>query len=91
MTASNRIVLNAYFRLCYSGGGFREWWRRLTGGSEENLDNAHLMRMAGRFSRRVRGFARAHGIPVIDCRRGERKHEIAEEYLATHAVSRDSS
>ena len=84
----DRIVLNAYFRLCYSGGGFREWWRRLTGGSEENLDNAHLMRMAGRFSRRVRGFARAHGIPVIDCRRGERQHEIAEEYLATHAVSR---
>jgi hypothetical protein len=83
----DRIVLNAYFRLCYSGGGFREWWRRLMG-SEEKLDNAHLMRMAGRFSRRVRGFARAHGIPVIDCRRGERKHEIAEEYLATHAVKR---
>src|SRR6266542_2847122 len=84
----DRIVLNAYFRLCYSGGGFREWWRRLMGGSEEQLDNAHLMRMAGRFSRRVRGFARAHGIPVIDCRRGERKHEIAEEYLATHVVRR---
>src|SRR5207245_6652864 len=73
------------FRLCYSGGGFRKWWRRLMG-SEEKLDNAHLMRMAGRFSRRVRGFAKAHGIPVIDCRRGERKHEIAEEYLATHVV-----
>jgi hypothetical protein len=83
----DRIVLNAYFRLCYSAGGFREWWRRLMG-SEEKLDNAHLMRMAGRFSRRVRGFARAHGVPVIDCRRGERKHEIAEEYLATHAVKR---
>jgi len=83
----DRIVLNAYFRLCYSGGGFREWWRRLMG-SEEKLDNAHLMRMAGRFSRRVRGFAKAHGIPVIDCRRGERKHEIAEEYLATHTVKR---
>src|SRR5205807_338791 len=57
-------------------------------GSEEKLDNAHLMRMAGRSSRRVRGFARAHGVPVIDCRRGERKHEIAEEYLATHTVKR---
>jgi hypothetical protein len=83
----DRIVLNAYFRLCYSGGGFREWWRRLMG-SDEKLDNARLMRMAGRFSRRVRGFARTHGIPVIDCRRGERKHEIAEEYLATHRVKR---
>jgi hypothetical protein len=57
-------------------------------GSDEHLDNAHLMRMAGRFSRRVRGFAKAHGLPVIDCRRGERKHDLAEDYLATHTVKR---
>jgi hypothetical protein len=83
----DRIVLNAYNSLCHSAGGFRQWWRRLHG-SDEQLDNAHLMRMAGRFSRRVRGFAKAHRIPVIDCRRGERKHDIAEEYLATHPVKR---
>jgi hypothetical protein len=82
----DRIVLNAYYSLGHSAGGFREWWRRLNDGSDENLDNAHLMRMAGRFSRRVHGFARAHGIPIIDCGRGERKHRIAEEYLATHTV-----
>jgi hypothetical protein len=82
----DRIVLNAYFTLGHSPGGFRVWWRRLHQGSEEQLDNAHLMRMAGRFSRRVRGFAKAHGIPVIDCGRGDRKHRIAEEYLATHTV-----
>ncbi len=46
------------------------------------------MRMAGRFARRVRASAGAHGIPVIDCKRGERKHEIAEEYLAEHTVDR---
>ncbi len=84
----DRIVLNAYNRFCYSAGGFREWWRRLMNGSDEQLDNAHLMRMAGRFSRRVRGFAKAHRVPVIDCRRGERKHDLAEDYLATHAVKR---
>jgi hypothetical protein len=83
----DRIVLNAYNPLCHSAGGFRLWWRQLMG-SEEQLDTTHLMRLAGRFSRRVRGFAKAHGIPVIDCRRGERKHAIAEEYLATHAVRR---
>ena len=71
----DRIVLNAYNTLCYSAGGFRQWWRRLMDGSDEHLDNAHLMRMAGRFSRRVRGFAKAHNIPVIDCRRGERHPE----------------
>ena len=80
----DRIVLNAYNTLCYSPGGFREWWRRLMGGAEGTLDNAHLMRMAGRVSRRVRAYAKAHAIPVMDCTRGERKHEIAEEYLATH-------
>jgi hypothetical protein len=84
----DRIVLNAFYSLGHSAGGFREWWRRLNNGSEANLDNAHLMRMAGRFSRRVHGFARTHGIPIIDCRRRERKHRIAEEYLATHSVQR---
>ena len=84
----DRIVLNAYNSLCHSAGGFRQWWRRLMNGSDEQLDDAHLMRMAGRFSRRVRGFAKAHRIPVIDCRRGERKHDVAEEYLSSHTVER---
>jgi hypothetical protein len=83
----DRIVLNAYNPWCASPGGFRQFWRHLYG-SDEDLDNAHLMRLAGRFSRRVRGAAKAHGIPVIDCRRGEKKHQLAEEYLATHTVSR---
>ena len=82
----DRIVLNAYFPLGHNPGGFRVWWRRLHDRSEEHLDNTHLMRMAGRFSRRVRAFAKAHAIPVIDCRRGQRKHLIAEDYLATHTV-----
>src|SRR6266508_2523263 len=82
----DRIVLNAYNSLCYSPGGFRVWWRRLHNGSEEQLDNTHLMRMAGRFARRLRASAKARGIPVIDCKRGERKHLTAEEYLATHSV-----
>jgi hypothetical protein len=81
----DRIVLNAYNSLCHSPGGFRVWWRRLHGDDAE-LDNTHLMRMAGRFSRRVRASAAAHDIPVVDCGRGERKHLIAQEYLAGHTV-----
>jgi hypothetical protein len=80
----DRIVLNAYHTLCYAPAGFRTWWRRLMDGAEEQLDNAHLMRMAGRFSRRLRAFAKAHDVPLVDCGRGERKHLLAEEYLATH-------
>jgi hypothetical protein len=84
----DRLVLNAYSPLCASPGGFRTWWRRLMGGSDEELDTAHLMRLAGRFSRRVRAFAGAKGIPVIDCKAGERKHELAEEYLREHPAVR---
>lgn len=54
----DRIVLNAYMSLCHSPGGFRVWWRRWHDDSDEQLDNAHLMRMAGRFSRRVRAWGK---------------------------------
>jgi hypothetical protein len=82
----DRVVLNAYYSLGHHPGGFRVWWRRWHGDSDETLDNAHLMRLAGRFARRVRAWAGANGVPVIDCKRGERKHRVAEEYLATHTV-----
>ena len=80
----DRIVLNGYFRAGHSAGGFRVWWHHLMG-SLETLDNTHLMRLAGRFSRRVRGWAKAHGVPVIDCRAGKRKHDLAEEYLKDYS------
>lgn len=83
----DRIVLNAYFPMGHAAGGFRFWWRRLTG-SDQTLHNAYLMRLAGRFSRRLRAYARTHGIPVIDCAVGERKHDIAEEYLANTKITR---
>jgi hypothetical protein len=83
----DRIVLNAYFPLGHNPGGFRVWWRRLHGGSDDELDNTHLMRFAGRFARRVKAWAAANGVPVIYCKAGERKHLIAEEYLATHEVN----
>jgi len=76
----DRIVLHAYFRAGYIPGGFRLWWRDLHG-NDENLDNEHLMRMAGRFSRRIRAYGQKNGIPVIDCKKGVRKHQIAQEHL----------
>jgi hypothetical protein len=82
----DRIVLNAYFRQGHNPGGFRVWWEKLTG-SVETLDNAHLMRLSGRFSRRVRAWAKASGIPLVDCRPGERKHDIAEQHLNNTTVT----
>jgi len=81
----DRIVLNAYFRMGHDPGG-PCWWRALRG-SDETLDNTHRMRLAGRFSRRIRGYAKAKGIPVVDGRAGERKHELAEEYLAKTKIT----
>jgi len=78
----DRIVINAYYPLCCAPAGFRHWWRLLKG-SDDDLDNAHLMRFASRISRRVRAYAKNHNIPVIDCRSKERKHEIAKDYLPT--------
>jgi hypothetical protein len=83
----DRIVLNGYFRMGHDPGGFRVWWRALTG-SDDTLENVYLMRMAGRFSRRIYGYAKAHHIPVVKCSVGDRKHDIAEEYLAKTKVTR---
>lgn len=76
----DRIVLNAYFIMAQSPGGFRTWWRQLRG-SDDDLDNTHLMRFAGRFSRRIHAYAKTQGIPLIHCGREDRKHELAEEHL----------
>lgn len=79
----DRVVLNAYFGMGQTGGGLRVWWRALYG-SDETLDDNHLMRMAGRFSRRLRAWAEANGVPVVYCPPGEDKHKMAEQHLATH-------
>lgn len=75
----DRIILNGYFPMGVLGGGLRQWWRQLTGG-DETLDNEHLQRMAGRFSRRLRAFAREHDIPLIDCGAREPKHRLAQKH-----------
>ena len=76
----DRIVMNAYFIPAQSNGGFRVWWRSLMG-NDDTLDNAHLMRIAGKFSRRTHAYASKNKIPVVMCQQGERKHEIAQKYL----------
>ena len=82
----DRIVLNAFYPLGYQPGGLRVWWRRWHDDSDEELDNTHLMRLAGRFARRVKAWGAANDVPVIFCKAGERKHRIAEQYLAEHEV-----
>ena len=56
----DRIVLKAFFPLGYGAGGLRTWWRGLHG-DDTNLDDTHLMRMAGRFARRVKAWGKPTG------------------------------
>jgi hypothetical protein len=42
--------------------------------------------MSGRFHRQLRSWAYANRIPVRRCRKGEHKHEIADQYLKTTNV-----
>ena len=76
----DRIVLNAYYPLGNTAGGFRTWWRRMIGGSDAEadavLENAHLMRLAGRFARRVRAWAADNAVPVIAGSRATSKAEL---------------
>jgi hypothetical protein len=61
---ADRIVLNARFPLGREGGGMRFWWPQLCG-SEEELDTHHLMRMGGRFSRRLMSGHPPFGAQII--------------------------
>jgi hypothetical protein len=83
----DRVILNAYFPMGQSGGGLRVWWRELYG-SDDHLDDNHLIRMAGRFSRRLRAWAKENKVPVVYSSPGERKHDMAAEYLSTHEIER---
>src|ERR1700751_3226327 len=83
----DRVVLNAYYPPGHNPGGVRYWWRLRRDGTDENLDDTPLMRMAGLSARRVKAWAKANGIPLAYCTAGERKHLIAEEYLDTHTVT----
>ena len=76
----DRIVLNGYIKIMHGAGGFR-LWRQNMYGHHKNLDDNHLMRFAGRFSRRVYGWAKKEGIPVIATKKGERKHLISQKYI----------
>jgi hypothetical protein len=76
----DRIVLNAYFTLGITGGGFRTWWRRLHG-SDSGLNDGALREMAGTFGRRLRTYCAQRKIPFLETLAGDRKHQLAEEHL----------
>ena len=83
----DRVVINAYYPLGQTGGGFRHWWRELRG-NDESLSNEGMKRMAGDFGRRVRAWAGKNKVAVVDARAKERKDEIAKDYVVAAAGKR---
>jgi hypothetical protein len=80
----DRIVINAYFPMGQTGGGMRYWWRKLRG-NDDGLTNDAMKQFAGDFARRLRGWAKTNGIPVLNAHAKERKDELAKEHLAKAA------
>lgn len=78
----DRIVLNAYADGIHSPGGFRTWWR-LAYGNDSTLDKNHIVRFAGRCSRRVKAFCAKNDIPLIFCGNDDRQHESVEQHFPT--------
>lgn len=76
----DRISINAKYTFGCTPGGFRLWWKDMYG-TFDNLNDTFLMRLAGRYSRRVRGWAKKNGIPLVDCKKGVRKDRLIKEYL----------
>ena len=60
----DRVVLNAYFRMGHSGGGFRAWWRKLEG-SEEHLDNTQARREGQKKPHLQRGRLSCPGLTLL--------------------------
>lgn len=76
----DRLVLRAYLQIGQAPPGFRTFWRGWKG-SDEGLDNTHLMRIAGRFARKVRGWAEREGVPIVYSQPGERNEKISHELI----------
>ena len=75
----DRLVVNCYYQLGQTGGGFRTFWRRWKG-DDRRLSNEGLRQGAGDFARRLKAHCRKHDIPWIECAAGDVKYEIAREH-----------
>ncbi len=78
----DRIVLNGYFKIGCSPGGFRTWFRRLNG-DDKKLNNTTLMKMSGRFSKRAKDFCKKRNIPLMYFKSDEKMHAEAEKLIPT--------
>lgn len=77
-TCVDRIYLRAYVPILQTCGGFRCWAERLRPG--EPVTQNWLRSFARRFHTNVKTYAEEHGIPIVEPRKGQRKHLLADAY-----------
>src|SRR5687767_12081326 len=75
----DRLVINCYFQLGQTGGGFRTFWRAWKG-DDTRLNGEGLRQAAGDLARRLKAYCEKGGIPWIECGTGDIKYEIAREH-----------
>lgn len=79
----DRLVVNCYYQLGQTGGGFRTFWRRWKG-DDSHLSGPGLRQAAGEMARRLHAYCQKHRIPWIECGAGDTKYEIARELRPTN-------
>ncbi len=76
----DRMYLNAYVPQLQYEGGVVSFFRYHRG--DRVVSSVMMGRITDAFVRRIQGFAGKHRIPVVAFRRGQRKDDIAQDYLA---------
>lgn len=75
----DRLVINCYYQLGQTGGGFRTFWRRWKG-DDTHLSREGLRQAAGDFARRLKAHCQQHDILWIECGPDQKKYEVAREH-----------
>ena len=75
----DRLVVNCYYQLGQTGGGFRTFWRQWKG-DDSRLSDEGLRQAAGDLARRLKAYCQKHDILWIECGARDQKYEIAREH-----------
>ncbi len=75
----DRLVVNCYYQLGQTGGGFRTFWRSWKG-NDTRLSGEGLRQAAGDLARRLHAYCQKQHIPWIECGAGDIKYQIAREH-----------
>lgn len=77
-TSIDRIYIKGFVPIIQSCGGFRTWAERLR--PDKPVTQKWIRSWASKFHNNVRKFASQSSVPIVQADKGQRKHELAEQY-----------